>query len=62
MGISPMGNSGCFPLEKLAATVMLPNLRCMQGVLVIPNSDMDYRFFNVHTDVYGHPKRVCTES
>ena len=36
-GISPMGNSGCLPQEKLAATeVTLPNLWCMLGVLVFP--------------------------
>ena len=30
-----------------------------------PNSDMDYRIFNVRTDVnavYRHRKRICTES
>ena len=34
--------------------VMLPNLRCMLGVLAfLPNSDMDYRIFNISTDVYS---------
>ena len=64
-----MGNSGCFPQGKPAATVALPNLLCMLGVLVFhapPNSDMDYGIFNVRTyvnacdstwGVYGHRKK-----
>ena len=71
--IFPMGKSGCLPWGKPAATVALPNLLCMLGVLVFhapPNSDMDYGIFNVRTyvnacdctGVYGHHKRVCTES
>ena len=35
-GISPMGNSDCLPQVKPAATVTLPNLWCMLGVLVFP--------------------------
>ena len=37
-GISPMENSGCFPWGKPAATVALPNLLCMLGVIVFPHS------------------------
>ena len=73
-GISPMGKSGCFPHGKPAAIVALPNLLCMLGFLCFhnsPNSDMDYRIFNVRTDVNACDctqgctdtrKRVCTES
>ena len=35
-GIFTMGNLGCLPWGKPAATVALPNLRCMLGVLVFP--------------------------
>ena len=35
LGFSPIGSLGCFPQEKPAATVMLPSLQCMQGVLVL---------------------------
>ena len=48
------------------------NLRCMLGVVVFPQStEFWHGLFNVHTDVnawgctqrvYGHRKRVCTES
>ena len=34
IGISPMGNIGCFLWGKPAATVTLPNLHCTLGVLV----------------------------
>ena len=54
--------------------VAVLHLRCMLGVLVFhnpPNSNTDYRTFNVrtvlcmqlHTGMYGHRrKRVCTDS
>ena len=38
-GISPMGNLGCLPQGKPAATVTLPNLWCMLEVLVFPWSN-----------------------
>ena len=36
IGLSAIGNLGCFLQGKPAATVALPNLRCMVGVLVCP--------------------------
>ena len=74
-GISPMRNSGCFPREKPAATESrYPTYGacwvfwCFHNS---PNSDMDYRIFNVRTYVNACDctrgctdtrKRVCTES
>ena len=63
-----MENSGCFPQEKPAVTVMLPN-RVFLCFYNPPNSDMDYRIFNMHTDVNACDftrgvrthVRVCTE-
>ena len=70
-----MGNSGYVPPGKSSCDrVALPNLLCMLGVLVFynsPNSDTDYRIFNVRTDVNVYDcirgctdtrKRVCIES
>ena len=57
IGMSPMGSSGGFhfPWREPAATVVLPNLWCMLGVLVLPSStklwQMNYTIFNVGTDV-----------
>ena len=61
---SPMGKSGCFLREKPVATGS-----CYHNP---PNSDVDHRIFNLRTGVnacvctgkfmYGHRKRVCTES
>ena len=67
IGISSVGNSGCFPRPGKASCdrVALSNLRCTLGVSVFrnpPNSDMDYGIFNVRTEAYGHRMRVCTES
>ena len=60
-----MGNSGSFPRRKPAATESrFPTYgACMMGVGDPPDSDVDYRMFNVRTDinaygctrgVYGH--------
>ena len=53
--ISPMGNSGCLPRGKPAATESrYPTygacwvFECFRNA---PNSDMDYGIFNAHTDV-----------
>ena len=54
--------------------VALPNLRCMQGVLVFPKSTELWhglrniyvahgcKCMRLHTGMYGHRKRVCIES
>ena len=74
-GISPMGNLGCLPRGKPAATESrYPTYRvsgCFSVFYNPPNSDMDCRIFNVRTDVIACDytrgctdtrKRVCTES
>ena len=74
-GIFPTGHSVCFPRGKPAATESRYPTYCACWVFLCchnpPNSDMDYRIFNVRTDVnacYGTPgcanrrKKVCTES
>ena len=75
-GISPMGNSGRFPRGKSAATESRYPTDGACWVFYCfynpPKSDIDYRIFNVRTDVnnacdctravYGHCKRVCTIS
>ena len=66
-GISPMGNLGCFPQGKPAATESRYPTYCACWVFWCfhnpPNCDMDYRIFNMCTDVnvcdgtkgvYGH--------
>ena len=66
-GISSMGNSGCFPRGKLAATESrYPTydacwvFKCFHNP---PNFDMDYRIFNVHTDVNARNcTRGCTDT
>ena len=62
------------PWGKPAATVMLPSLGCMLGVLVFPyftklwhvlrdlKSAHRFKCIRMCTGVYGHRKRVCTES
>ena len=77
IGISPMEKSGCFPRAKPAATESrYPTYGAcwvFQRFHNPPNSDMDYRIFNVHADVsdvcdlhtgvYGQTwKLYCTES
>ena len=75
IGISPTGNSGCFPLGKAAATESRYPTQgacwAFQRFHNPPNTDTDYGIFNVRKDVnacdcttgmYGHHKRVCTES
>ena len=65
--ISSMGNSGCFPRGKPAATESrYPTydacwvFYCFHNP---PNSDMDYRIFNVRTDVNACDyARGCTYS
>ena len=75
IGISPMGKSGCFPRRKPDAT---ESRHPYYGACWVfdcfhtpPTSDMDYRIFNVSTDVNACDytrgctdtrKRVCTES
>ena len=54
-GISPMGDLGCFPQGKPAATEpRYPPTCCACWVFQCfhsaPNSDLDYRIFNLHTD------------
>ena len=74
-GISPMGNLGCLPQGKPAATKSRYPTYCACWVFYCfhnpLNSDMDYRIFNMHTDVNACDctwgcmdtrKRVCTES
>ena len=72
-GISPMRNLGCRPREKLAATVALPSLRCVLGVLVFPQSTKLWHGLwdlqharrckcNRTRGMYRHHKRVFTES
>ena len=66
------GNSGCLPWGKLAATESrYPTYRACRVFYCFhnpPNSDTDlYRAhrckcMRLHTGVYGHRKRVCTES
>ena len=55
MGISPMGNSGCFLLGKPAVTQShyQPTVHagCFSVSIIKSNSDMDYRIFNISTDV-----------
>ena len=50
-GISPMGNSGCFPRRKPAATESRYPVYCTCWVFKCfhnpPDSDMDYEIFNV---------------
>ena len=66
-GISPIGNPGCFPREKPAATESrYPTygacwvFQCFHNP---PNSDMNYRIFNVRTDVNACDcKRGCTDT
>ena len=63
-----MGNQGCFSPGKASCNRgALPNLRCMLGVWCFHND----RIVNVHagvnacilhSGVYGHRKRVSTES
>ena len=54
-GISPMGNLGCFPWGKPAATEShYPTYYAcwvFSSVHNPPNSGMDYRIFNMRTDV-----------
>ena len=54
-GISPMRNSGCFPQGKPGATASRYPTYCACWMFKCfhnpPNSDMDYRIFNVRTDV-----------
>ena len=59
IGIAPLGNSGCFPTQPAVARVCWV-FTCFHKS---PNSDKDYRVFNVPTDVnacdctrgvYGH--------
>ena len=70
-----MGNSGCFPRGKPAGTESryptYGTCRMFYSFHNPPNSDMDYRIFNVRTDVNACDctrvctdtrKRVCTES
>ena len=70
----PHGKFGLLPPGKASCDrIALPKLLCMLGVLVFhnpPNSDMDYRIFNVRTDVNAcvctqgctdTRKRVCNE-
>ena len=61
IGTSPMGKSGCFPREKLAATESRYLTYRSCGVFYCfhnsSNSDMDYRIFNARTDVNA---RDCT--
>ena len=66
-GISPMGNSGCFPWEKPAMTESRYSTYCACWVFQCfynpPNSDMDYRIFNLCSDVYAcNHKRGCTDT
>ena len=60
--ISSMGNLCCILQGKSAATVALPNLRCQLGVFQCfhnpLSSFMDYRFFNMHTNVNAYN---CTQ-
>ena len=58
-------------LQQSRATQLRVHTGCFQCFHNPPNSDMDYEVFNVRTDVnacdcargvYGHRKRVCTES
>ena len=65
--ISPMGNSGCFPWEKPAMTESRYSTYCACWVFQCfynpPNSDMDYRIFNLCSDVYAcNHKRGCTDT
>ena len=55
IGVSPVGNSGCFPRGEPAATESRYStygacwvFQCFHNP---PNSNMNYRFFNVHTGV-----------
>ena len=70
-----MGNLGCFPWGKPAAAKLsyptYGTCRVFQCFHNPPNSDMDYRIFNVRTDVNAcdctwgcidTKRRVCTES
>ena len=54
-GISPMGNSGCFPRGKPAAAESRYATYGACWVLLFfhnpPNFDMDYRTYDVHTDL-----------
>ena len=72
--ISPMGNSGCLPresqLRQSRATQSTVHVGCL-SVSILHRTDMNYGVFNVRTDVkcmrlhtwvYGHRKRVCTDS
>ena len=64
-GISPMGNSGCLPLGKPAATESrYPSYgACWVFVVFPPNSDMDYGVFNLRTDVNACDcTRGCTNT
>ena len=68
-GISPMGTSGCFPRGKASCDrVALPNLRCTLGVFSVSVihrtvTIMDYRIFNVLTDVNACDcTRGCTKA
>ena len=60
-GISPIGNSGCFPRGKPAATESRFPTFCACWVFQCffhqTNSDMDYGIFNVPTDV-----NACTRT
>ena len=73
--ISPTGNSGCVPRGKPAATESRYPTYCAYWVFECfhnpPNSDMNYRIFNVRTYVNAcdctrgctdRRKSVCTES
>ena len=57
-GISPMGNLGCFPQGKPAATELCYPTYCACWVLYCfhnpSNSDMDYRVSNVYIDVNAY--------
>ena len=62
-----MGNLGCFPLGKPAATESLypayDALWVFQCFHTSPNSDMDYRIFNVRTDFNAcNCTRRCTDT
>ena len=58
-----MGISGCFPWGKPAATVALPNIRCFSVSIIHRTLDMDYRIFDVRTDVNACDcTRGCTNT
>ena len=66
-GISPVGNSGCFSresqLQQSCATQPTLHAGCFSVSIIHQTQDMDYRIFNVHTDVHAcNCTQGCTDT